>query len=161
MAQLKPPANNDIAGSYHLLVKGKSALVYEWTGKSWSLPGSGYGIKPSKMARDGWVYANVCDGIYREDVKVVNDTNDPIRKILCYGLCKFSPFPFSISHADNIRMKVERMLIDNGFTDTDVSATVAPRTMNKPCGSITLTATDSAGTHLAEVEISPQGYNAG
>ena len=156
MAQLKPPADFDIAGTYHILVKGNSTLVYEWTGKSWSLPGSGYGIKPSKMARDGWVYANVCDGVYRDDVKVILDINEPIRKILCYGLCRFSPFPFSIFHAENIRMKVERMLIDNGFNSIALFTTAAPCTLRNPCGSITLSAIDSNGTYQAEVVISPK-----
>lgn len=43
-------------GSVHILRGGSSEKPFEWTGKSWSTPGTGWGTKPSGMAVLGWSY---------------------------------------------------------------------------------------------------------
>ena len=40
----------------HLLGNGGLKRPFEWTGKGWSTPGTGYGSKPGTMIALGWSY---------------------------------------------------------------------------------------------------------
>ena len=54
----KPPAKT-AAGSRHYLYDRDSPdklVEFEWTGKSWSTPGTGFGTSPVFMAVLGWGY---------------------------------------------------------------------------------------------------------
>lgn len=50
-------------GSLHVLRDWRSGreAVFEWTGKSWSTPGTGWGTKPSGMSTLGWKYDRPAD----------------------------------------------------------------------------------------------------
>lgn len=54
-------------GSLHTLRARHSGKqeVYEWTGATWSTPGTGWGTKPSFMSTLGWRYV----GPATDDVK--------------------------------------------------------------------------------------------
>ena len=44
------------SGSLHVLRSASKELVFQWTGRSWSTPGTGYGTRPAYMAVLGWSY---------------------------------------------------------------------------------------------------------
>ena len=54
------PPKGTKAGTMHELANkhsdSKANKVFEWTGKTWSTPKTGYGTKPAFMAALGWKY---------------------------------------------------------------------------------------------------------
>lgn len=51
------PSKTAAPGSQHILsAQGVGERIYEWTGKLWSTPGTGFGTKPGAMAVLGWKY---------------------------------------------------------------------------------------------------------
>jgi hypothetical protein len=51
------PNKQAAPGSLHVLLgRGVGEKTYEWTGKAWSTPGTGFGTKPGFMAALGWSY---------------------------------------------------------------------------------------------------------
>ncbi|MFP5512456.1 MAG: hypothetical protein ACLGJC_05175, partial [Alphaproteobacteria bacterium] len=50
------PPRGTKPGTLHTLKNDSATDRFEWTGKSWSTPGTGYGTKPGYMAALGWRY---------------------------------------------------------------------------------------------------------
>ena len=50
-------------GSLHVLKSASKEVVFQWTGQSWSTPGSGFGTRPAHMAVLGWSYVRPAEKI--------------------------------------------------------------------------------------------------